>query len=67
VRAAIAGLDVPRNSYHNVEHCDQTSLVLTIDVNSTACGAGGRPGCSAPPDVHRYSLRWTPGGWRLPG
>ncbi|MEN3307047.1 MAG: hypothetical protein V7603_3249 [Micromonosporaceae bacterium] len=65
VLAAVNGLDVPRNSARNIAHCDQAWLVLTLDVNSTACGAGGRPGCSAPPSVSRYFLRFTAPGWRV--
>lgn len=56
-------LDVPRNSTFHIEHCDQNWLVLTVDVNSTACGAAPRPGCTAPPKIYRYFLRfderWT--------
>jgi hypothetical protein len=58
------GMDVPRNSAYTVEHCDPRWLVMTIDVNSTACGAGGRPGCSAPPSRHRYFLRYD-GRWTV--
>ena len=58
------GMDVPRNSAYSVEHCDPRWLVMTINVNSTACGAGGRPGCSAPPSVRRYFLRYD-GRWTV--
>jgi hypothetical protein len=58
------GMDVPRNSAYTVEHCDPRWLVMSIDVNSTACGAGGRPGCSAPPSVRRYFLRYD-GRWTV--
>ncbi|MEE6257590.1 RAD23 family protein [Plantactinospora sonchi] len=64
VIAAVQGLDVPRNSARNTERCDGAWLVLTLDTNSTVCGAGGRPGCEAPPSVHRYFLHWQEGGWR---
>jgi hypothetical protein len=60
--AAFNGLDVPRHSARTVEHCDQTWLIMKVDVNSAACGAGGRPGCSAPPSVTRYFLRFR-NGW----
>jgi hypothetical protein len=59
-------MDVPRNSAYSVEHCDPRWLVMTVDVNSTACGAGGRPGCSAPPNVRRYFLRYDgQGHWTV--
>jgi len=64
VLAAIKGMDVPRNSARNVEGCDGAWLVMTLNLNSTQCGAGGRPGCSAPPAVYRYFLRFEPAGWR---
>jgi hypothetical protein len=35
---------------------------MKVDANSAACGAGGRPGCSAPPSVTRYFLRFK-NGW----
>jgi hypothetical protein len=56
---AFNGLDVPRHAGRHIEHCDQQWLVMTVDVNSAACGAGGRPGCSAPPSVARYVFRWA--------
>jgi len=37
---------------------------MTVDVNTAACGAGGRPGCSAPPNVSRYYLRFG-NGWQV--
>jgi hypothetical protein len=58
------GMDVPRNSAYSVEHCDPRWLVMSVDANSTACGAGGRPGCSAPPSVRRYFLRYD-GRWTV--
>lgn len=64
VLAAMERMDVPRNSARDVEGCDGSRLVMTVDVNSTACGAGGRPGCSAPPDVARYFLRFDE-GWHV--
>ncbi len=64
IRAAISELDVPRHSYWNTEHCDAGWLIVTVDVNSSACGAGGRPGCSAPPAVTRYFLRFDT-RWRV--
>jgi hypothetical protein len=36
-----------------------------LGAGRTACGAGGRPGCSAPPSVSRYFLRFTAPGWRV--
>ncbi len=51
-------LDVPRHAARNIRYCDQRWLVLDVDVNSAACGAQGRPGCSAPPRVTRYVLRF---------
>jgi hypothetical protein len=56
---AFNGLDVPRHAGRHIEHCDQQWLVMTVDVNSAACGAGGRPGCSAPPSVARYVFRFA--------
>ncbi|MFY1673094.1 hypothetical protein ACN27G_24540 [Plantactinospora sp. WMMB334] len=64
VLAAMKGMDVPRNSSRHVEECDGRWLVMTVNLNSTQCGAGGRPGCSAPPSVYRYFLRFEPAGWR---
>jgi hypothetical protein len=46
------------------EYCDQQWMVLTVDVNAAACGAGGRPGCSAEPKVTRYFLRFD-SYWRV--
>ncbi|MEO3742116.1 hypothetical protein [Plantactinospora sp. B5E13] len=65
ITAAVQGMDVPRNSARNTERCDGSWLVLTLDTNSAACGAGGRPGCEAPPSVHRYFLHWESNGWRI--
>ncbi|MFC6019427.1 hypothetical protein ACFP2T_24865 [Plantactinospora solaniradicis] len=64
VLAAIKGMDVPRNSSRNVEACDGAWLVMTLNLNSTQCGAGGRPGCSAPPALYRYFMRFEEAGWR---
>jgi hypothetical protein len=58
------GMDVPRNSAYTVEHCEPRWLVMSVNLNSTACGAGGRPGCSAPPSVRRYFLRYD-GRWTV--
>jgi hypothetical protein len=58
--AAFNGLDVPRHAARDFEHCDQSWLVMTVDLNSSACGAG-RPECSVPPSVTRYFLRWHDG------
>ena len=58
------GLDAPQHSGIRLEHCDQNWLVMTVDVNTAACGAGGRPGCSAPPNVSRYYLRFN-SGWQV--
>lgn len=62
--AAFNGLDVPRHAYRSFDHCDQQWLVMTVDLNGGACGAGGRPGCSAPPSVTRYFLRFV-AGWQV--
>jgi len=60
ILAAVKNLDAPRNSHRNVEVCDARGwLVLTLDLNSTACGAAPRPGCSAPPAVTRYFLKFA--------
>lgn len=64
VHAVRDGLDVPRNSSYDVEHCGDGWLIMTVNLNSTACGAGGRPGCSAPPNIYRYFLRFETGAWR---
>jgi hypothetical protein len=61
---AFNGLDVPRHAARDIEYCDQQWLVMTVNVNAAACGAGGRPGCSAPPNVSRYVFRFT-GAWKL--
>ncbi|HEY7222927.1 MAG TPA: hypothetical protein VH561_04825 [Micromonosporaceae bacterium] len=60
---AVFDLDTPQHSYVNTVHCDQTWLVLQIDRNAGACGAG-RPACSVPPATVRYFLRWDD-RWRL--
>lgn len=62
--AAFNGLDVPRHAARDVEHCDQQWMVMVVDLNTAQCGAGGRPGCSAPPSVHRYFLRFRDGAWQ---
>lgn len=59
---AVSHMDVPRHSYLDSVHCDQSWLVLDINTNAGACGAG-RPGCSAPPSVTRWFLRFDE-GWR---
>lgn len=62
--AAFDSLDVPRHAARTAEHCDQQWLIMKVDVNSSACGAGGRAGCSAPPSVTRFFLRWRD-GWEV--
>jgi len=49
--------DTPQHTYTNTVHCDQTWLVLEINTNAGACGAG-RPGCSAPPNTRRVFYEW---------
>lgn len=61
--AAASGTDSPAHSARVIEHCDQQWLILTLDGNGAACGAGGRPGCSAPPHVIRHFFRFD-NGWR---
>jgi hypothetical protein len=68
---AITHMDVPRHSYLDTVHCDQTWLVLDINTNAGACGAG-RPDCTAPPSVTRWFFhfdeRWQEvGGTRRAG
>jgi hypothetical protein len=63
IQQARSGLDVPQHGFTKAEHCDQSWLILTVDANTAVCGAGGRPGCSAPPNVTRYFLRFD-NGWR---
>ena len=50
---------MPRNSNRHVERCTADWLVLTVNISSTACGAAPAPGCSAPPAVTRFFLRWA--------
>jgi hypothetical protein len=54
---AISHMDVPRHSYLNTRTCDQTWLVIDINTNAGACGAG-RPGCTAPPSITRWFLHF---------
>jgi hypothetical protein len=65
ITITVNGLDVPAHSGRGIEHCDQKWLIMTVDVNSAQCGAGGRTGCSAPPNVTRYFLGWKPNGWEV--
>ncbi len=65
IAETVYGLDTPQHSFVSTVHCDQTWLVLEINRNAAVCGAGGRPGCSAPPDTTRYFLRWETHGWRV--
>jgi hypothetical protein len=62
---AITHMDVPRHSYLDTKHCDQSWLVLDINTNAGACGAG-RPDCTAPPNITRWFFRFTD-RWTLIG
>lgn len=59
---ATSGQDLPQHTYVHTLYCDQSWLVLEININAGACGAG-RPGCSAPPNTRRvyyaWEKRWT--------
>ncbi len=61
--AVVSRMDVPRHSFRDTRHCDQRWLVMDINVNAGQCGAGPRPGCSVPPSVTRWFLRFD-NGWR---
>ena len=54
---AAADQDVPQHTYIHTVYCDQSWLVLEINTNAGACGAG-RPGCSAPPNTRRVFYGW---------
>jgi len=58
VDQATKELDIPAHSGRHGEYCDQSWMVMTIDVNTAACGAGGRPSCSASPSIARYFFRF---------
>jgi hypothetical protein len=64
ILAAFNGLDVPRHAGRSVEHCDQTWMIMKVNLNTAVCGAEPRPGCSAPPSVVRFFLRFQDGWWR---
>jgi hypothetical protein len=52
-----ADQDLPQHTYVDTVYCDQSWLVLEINTNAGACGAG-RPGCSAPPNTRRVFYAW---------